>query len=120
MDEKHPIPRHVDSRRMILGIPSKIFLVKVLPLLLLTAIIGISLYSITKSKIIIFVFASFVGLIIGAYTEFKNKRTGIELLKANIKYKKRGNVIFNRANHTNRSIIDCLTYTSTRKEKADE
>jgi hypothetical protein len=108
-DEKVIIPRHVDSRRLVLGVEVYTFLLKVLPLLLLCGGVGVGLYKMTSSKGVIVIIGIIIGLIIMAFTEFKNRRTGLDIFKASRKYKKRGNATYHRANHSKTDFMDRFT-----------
>lgn len=85
------LPRHVEGRIMIGQMPLK-NLILVLPL---TAVI-IFLTIIFFSKTSVFIAIILLGILMGLFSEFGQKETGLALLTEIIKYQIKGDEIFER------------------------
>ena len=85
------LPRHVEGRIMIGQMPLKNLLL-VLPL----AAVIIFLAVIFFSKVSIFIAIVLLGVVLGLFSEFGQKETGLELLVDIVKYQINGDEIFER------------------------
>jgi hypothetical protein len=85
------LPRHVEGRIMIGQMPLKNLLV-VLPL----AAVIIFLAVIFFSKVSVFIAIVLLGIVLGLFSEFGQKETGLELLIDIVKYQIKGDEIFER------------------------
>ncbi len=90
--DKRIIPRHVEPRIMIGRIPFKTF-IKLLPIYFVILMLTISTF--TPISVSIGAFA--IGLLSFLNAELANKETGIEMVKSMIRYKKEGEIHFERS-----------------------
>ena len=86
------LPRHVEGRIMIGQMPLKNLFI-VLPL----AVAIIFFTVIFFSKVSVFVAVVLLGAVLGLFSEFGQKETGLALLVDIIKYQVKGDQIFERA-----------------------
>ncbi len=93
LQKKRKLPRHVEGRIMVGQMPLK-NLLKVLPLS------GIIIFFtvIWFSKTALFIAIVLIGIIVGLFSEFSQKETGLTLLINIIKYQIKGGYIFERIN----------------------
>ena len=91
--KKRKLPRHVEGRIMVGQMPLK-NLLKVLPLS------GIIIFFtvIWFSKTTLFIAIVLIGIVVGLFSEFSQKETGLTLLINIIKYQVRGGYVFERIN----------------------
>lgn len=88
---KRTIQRHVDGRIMIGLMPWQNALKAI-------AVIAVLFFIIIRNfnPVTMFIFIALSGVIIGVYSEFNNRESGLDLLKSLIRYKREGNVYFER------------------------
>lgn len=91
-DNKRMLPRHVDGRIKIGLMPIFTFL-KVLPIYILILIILFSNFN----PFMLLVSIAMAGGITFAFSEFKNRETGIQMIKDMIRYHKEGDIHFERS-----------------------
>lgn len=91
MANKRVIPRHVDGRIMIGLMPWKNALKAVVIIVVLFLIIIRNFNPLTM-----FTFIGLSGVIVGIYSEFNNRESGLDILKDWIRYKREGNIYFER------------------------
>lgn len=96
MEKKRKLPRHVDGRIMIGKIPLKKFLIFspiALPIGILSLVFTVRL----KSPSVLFIGVLILGFLSLFFTEFKNRETGIDILKDIIKYNIEGDKFYERS-----------------------
>lgn len=95
-DKKRRLPRHVDGRIMLYKMP-----IKSLPLFLPIAIpvvVGtIALISTTGSPLFLVLGILVLGVLVGLFSEFNQRETGIDMLKDMIRYMKEGEIEYERS-----------------------
>ena len=85
------LPRHVEGRIMIGQMPLKNLFI-VLPLAAVIIFFAVVFFS----KVSVFIAVVLLGAVLGLFSEFGQKETGLELLVDIIKYQVRGDEIFER------------------------
>ena len=91
MQKKRTIPRHVDGRVKVGMMTFKDAAKAGIIIIILLLIV---LKDITPVSFFIFIAGS--GIIVGLFSEFNNKETGIYIMKEKIRYYKEGNIYFER------------------------
>jgi len=107
--KKRKLPRHVEGRIMIGQMPLK-NLLKVLPL----AGVIIFFAVIWFSKVSIFIAVVLLGIVVGLFSEFGQKETGLTLLINIIKYQIKGDSVFERIN-VKRAIYKRFSWNKIKK-----
>lgn len=96
LEQKRRLPRHVDGRIMIYKMPLKslpIFLPIGIPVFIGT----ICLISYTGSPFCLIGGILILGLLVGLLSEFNNQETGMDLLKDYLRYRREGEVEYERS-----------------------
>ncbi|MGL5381737.1 hypothetical protein [Clostridium sp.] len=96
-NKRRRLVRHIDGRLMVGRLPIKSFIIVVVISLIIFAIF-ISLYTVLKSPFVFLAAVMIIGIVILAFSEINNKETGIDLIKDMIRYKREGELTFERGN----------------------
>lgn len=111
-DDKRIIPRHVDGRIKVGGFMPIGTFFKVLPLYGITLFVLFS----NLTPFMLFLSMMVIGGITFVFSEFKNKETGMQMLKEFLRYQKEGDIHFERSCII-RDEIDRFTRNEIKKGK---
>lgn len=114
--EKRTIPRHVDGRVMVGLMPIKSF-IKAVIIIVVAAAVLFKTFNFTP--VLLFVFSALASLIIGIYSEFYNKESGLDIIKECIRYKIEGTIIFERGDLKSGN-IERITRNQIKKRKQQD
>lgn len=107
--DKRTIPRNVEDRVMIGLMPFKT-LVKISPIYIVVVLMIMKFFS----PQMVFIGMLCICIITYLFSEIENKETGFKILKDILRYKKEGNIYFERS-CTIRNEIDRITYNKIKK-----
>lgn len=110
MNEKRRLPRYVDGRIKVGLMPIKNF-IKTIPFLAFITVFTITFIN----PVTLFIGTICGGIIVGLFSEFNNKETGLDILKDSIRYRIEGNKYFERSG-ANVEELKKITYSNI-KEK---
>ena len=102
-DRKRKLPRHIDGRIMVGLLPIKNFFL-LLPIVVAVVTLVIKHFT----PVVFFTGTILLGVLIGLFSEFHQKETGFSIVKGIIRFKVKGDRIFER-NSKNVSISKRLT-----------
>lgn len=96
IDKKRSLPRHVDGRIMLYKMPLK-SLPAFLPIAIPIAIATISLIAFTGSPFFLIGGILIIGIFVGLFSEFNQKETGMDILLEFLRYRKEGEIEYERS-----------------------
>lgn len=107
-ENKRRLPRYVDGRIKVGFMPFKNFL-KAIPFFILIVLL---IYTFL-SPVTLFIGTIILGVIVGLFSEFNNKETGMNIVKDYIRYKRAGDQTWERSGN----IEDIKKITNIKIEK---
>lgn len=119
-NNRRRLVRHIDGRLMVGRLPIKSFiLVSGISLVILA--IFIYIYRIVKSPFVFLICVICIGAVVLSFSEINNRETGIHLIKNIIRYKREGELTFERGNKEHETTyIRCTRNKIQREERRSD
>ena len=119
-NNRRRLVRHIDGRLMVGRLPIKSFiLVSGISLVILA--IFIYIYRIVKSPFVFLICVICIGAVVLSFSEIHNRETGIHLIKNIIRYKREGELTFERGNKEHETTyIRCTRNKIQREERRSD